>query len=228
MRLLVINPNSSPGVTRHIGTAAWRVALPGDEIVVTQADGAPPLIIDEEDARLAEQAVVETVLARGSGVDGIVVASFGDTGAEALRRLVDCPVVGIGHASLLTASALGGPFAIVSFSPAVVPSMQQLVTGYGMEGRLAGIHVVDLPLPEDPGEIQSAVQRALLERCREVAERGECSSIILGGGPLAGLALRLAPSLSLPVIDATMAAVQLQRSLQLFRGNEQAGCHGVT
>ncbi|PAU78281.1 aspartate/glutamate racemase family protein [Halomonas salipaludis] len=222
MRLLVINPNSSSGVTRHIGGAARLAALPGDEIVVTQADGAPPLIVDDGDARLAEQAVVDTVLAMGNGFDGIIVASFGDTGAAALRRVVDCPVVGIGHASLLTASALGGPFAVVSFATAVVPAMQQLVESYGMQGGLSGIHVVDLPLPEDPGEIQSALAGPLRERCREVAARNECRSIILGGGPLAGLALRLAPSLPLPVIDATVAAVQLQRSLQFSRGGGPA------
>ncbi|MFN2330248.1 MAG: aspartate/glutamate racemase family protein [Halomonas sp.] len=223
MRLLVINPNSSAGVTRHIGAAASGGALPGDEFIVTQADGAPTLIVDERDARLAEQAVVDTVLARGKGFDGIIVASFGDTGAESLRRIVDCPVVGIGHASLLTASALGGPFAVISFAPAVVPSMQRLVAGYGMQEWLAGIHVVDVPLPEDPGEIQSVVERPLLERCLEVSAQGECRSIVLGGGPLAGLAMRLAPSLSLPVIDATVAAVQLQRTLHFSRG----GCPGM-
>lgn len=227
MKLLVINPNSSPGVTQHIGAAARQAAMPGDEIIVTQAEGAPSLIVDEGDAQLAERAVVDTVLARADGVDGIIVASFGDTGAEALRRIVDCPVVGIGHASLLTASALSGPFAVVSFAPAVVPSMQRLVTGYGMQASLAGIHVVDLPLPEDPGEIQAAVEEPLLERCRELAAQGECRSIILGGGPLAGLAMRLAPSLSLPIIDATAAALQLQRTLYFSRGRCPAMFQGT-
>ncbi|MBD3896368.1 hypothetical protein IEI94_10945 [Halomonas sp. ML-15] len=227
MKLLVINPNSSTGVTRHIAAAARQAALPEDEIIVTQADGAPRLIVDERDARLAEQAVVNTVLARGEGVDGIIVASFGDAGAKALREIVDCPVVGIGHASLLTASALGGSFAVVSFAKAVVPSMQQLVVGYGMQASLAGIHVVDLPLPEDPGQIKAAVEGPLLERCREVVAQGECRSIILGGGPLAGLAMCLAPSLALPVIDATAAAVQLQRTLHFSRGRCPAMFQGT-
>lgn len=228
MRLLIINPNSSSGVTRHIGKAARQAARPGDEILAIEAHGAPALIVDEADAREAERAVVETVRAtveapRGE-FDGIVVASFGDTGAAALRDRVGCPVVGIGHASLLTAAALGGPFAIVSFAPAVVPSMRWMVEDYRMQHLFSGIHVVDTPLPDDPGEIQAVTAEALLARCREVAARGECRSIILGGGPLAGLAPRLASALPLPVIDPTMAAVQLQRSLQLFRGGERVLC----
>lgn len=228
MRLLIINPNSSPGVTRHIGDAARRVAHPGDDILAIEAQGAPALIVDETDTRKAERAVVATVQAtleaQRDAFDGIVVASFGDTGAAALRECVSCPVVGIGHASLLTAAALGGPFAIVSFAPAVVPAMRWMVEDYRMQHLFSGIHVVDMPLPDDPGDIQAAAADALLARSQEVAARGECRSIILGGGPLAGLAPRLASSLPLPVIDPTAAAVQLQRSLQMCRGSEPVRC----
>lgn len=218
MRLLVINPNSSPGVTRHISAAAMQAALPEDRIVVTQADGAPPLIVDARDAQRAEKAMIKTVLSSPTEFDGIIVASFGDTGIEALRQIVDCPVVGIGHASLLTATALGGPFAVVSFATAVIPGMQQLVERYGMQANLAGIYVIDRPLPKDPGQIQSVLEAPLLERCREVSALRNCRSIILGGGPLAGLATRLTSALPLPIIDATVAAMQLQRTLHFSCG----------
>ncbi|UYV18708.1 aspartate/glutamate racemase family protein [Halomonas qaidamensis] len=218
MRLLVINPNSSTSVTQHIAAAARMAANANDEILAIEASGAPPLIVSEADSRLAEQAVVNTVRSIESPLDGVIVASFGDTGADALRAFLPCPVVGIGHASLLTAAALGGPFAIVSFAPAVVPSMQAMVEHYQMQHLLSGIHVIDTPLPDDPGEIQATTADALQALCQQVAQQGNCRSIILAGGPLAGLALRIAPALPLPIIDATMAAVQLQRSLQLFGG----------
>lgn len=218
MRLLVINPNSSASVTRHIAAAACLAAGPDDEIVAVEAIGAPALIVDEADAIRAEQAVVNTVRGIETPVDGVIVASFGDTGADALRAFMPCPVVGIGHAALLTAAALGGQFAIVSFAPAVVPSMRAVVESYGMQHLLSDIHVIDIPLPDDPGEIQAVTADALLVLCQRVAANGECRSIILAGGPLAGLAQHIAPMLPLPLIDAPMAAVQLQRSLQLFCG----------
>lgn len=218
MRLLVINPNSSPGVTRHIAAAARLVAAPEDEILAIEAVGAPALIVDEADARCAEQAVVSTLRGLEEEVDGVIVASFGDTGADALRAFLPCPVVGIGHASLLTAAALGGPFAIVSFAPAVVPSMLWMVENYRMRHLLSDIHVIDTPLPADPGDIQEATREALQALCQRVAGQGDSRSIILGGGPLAGLAPQLAPALELPVIDPTVAAIQMQRSLQFFKG----------
>ncbi|APX92001.1 hypothetical protein BWR19_03010 [Halomonas sp. 1513] len=223
MRLLVINPNSSSSVTRHIASAARQVAAPGVEIVAMEATGAPPLIVDAADARRAEQAVVESVRGLAAPVDGVIVASFGDTGADALRAFLPCPVVGIGHASLLTAAALGGPFAIVSFAPAVVPSMRWMVEDYRMQHLFSGIHVIDTPLPDDPGEIQAVAAEALLALCLQVAEQGECRSIILAGGPLAGLAPQLAPALPLPLIDPTQAAVMLQHSLQAARGAPRSG-----
>lgn len=219
MRLLVINPNSSASVTRHIAAAACLAAGPDDEIVAVEAIGAPALIVDEADAIRSEQAVVNTVRGIETPVDGVIVASFGDTGADALRAFMPCPVVGIGHAALLTAAALGGQFAIVSFAPAVVPSMRAVVESYGMQHLLSDIHVIDMPLPDDPGKIQAVTADALLALCQRVAANGECRSIILAGGPLAGLAQHIAPMLPVPVIDAPMAAVQLQRSLQLFCGN---------
>lgn len=222
MRLLIINPNSSKGVTRHIATAARGALAEGDEILAMEAAGAPALIVNERDAQRAERAVVETVRELDTPVDGVIVASFGDTGANALRAFLRCPVVGIGHASLLTAAALGGPFAIVSFAPAVVPSMRWMVEDYRMQHLLSGIHTIDTPLPEDPGDIQGATRDALLALCQRVAQQKECRSIILGGGPLAGLAPLLAGELSIPLIDPTRSAVMLQYASGTFirAGNE--------
>ncbi|MDM7480628.1 MAG: aspartate/glutamate racemase family protein [Halomonas sp.] len=222
MRLLVINPNSSASVTHHIAAAARLAAAPDDEIWAVEAIGAPPLIVDEADARRAEQAVVNTVRGIEQPMDGVIVASFGDTGADALRAFLPCPVVGIGHAALLTAAALGGPFAMVSFAPAVVPSMRAVVESYGMQHLLSDIYVIDMPLPEAPGDIQLVTADALLALCRRVEAQGECRSIILAGGPLAGLAAQFSAQLSLPVIDAPTAAVHLLRTLHQFSGE-----HGV-
>ncbi|WP_249977311.1 aspartate/glutamate racemase family protein [Vreelandella olivaria] len=213
MRLLVINPNSSASVTRRIEMAIRSVITSRYDVLAIEATSAPALIINENDNSQAEQAVVDTVKHLGNKFDGIIVASFGDTGVYALRQWVTCPVIGIGHSALLTACAIGGPFAIVSFSPAVIPSMQQVVERYGMQHLLNGIHVVETPLPEDPGAIQVAVRGPLLELCKHIAEQGECRSIILGGGPLAGLAHQFAPEINIPIIDAPIAAVNLLRTL---------------
>jgi hypothetical protein len=91
MRLLIVNPNTSEGVTARIAAAADAVALPGDHFVTVSAASGPSLILTEADGLAATEGVLTAVARRAGGVDGIVLASFGDTGSEqpaaALPRL---------------------------------------------------------------------------------------------------------------------------------------------
>lgn len=212
MRLLVVNPNTSAGVTAAIAAAARAAAGRGDDVVTVGAPFGPALIVDEADARAAEAAVLACVDAHADGIDGIVVASFGDTAVDAIRARVAVPVVGIARAAFLAALAVGDRFSIVSFSPAVVPSMRAIVARYGFEDRLAGIRVLDDFALADPSDIAARALEPLTELCvRTAREAG--TALVLGGGPLAGLAARIAPHVDVPVIDGVGAAIALHRAL---------------
>ncbi len=212
MRLLIINPNTSDSVTRRIADAAALAANPSDVFQVVSAPFGVPLIVNEDDARAAIDAVVAAAKTHGGDVDGIVIASFGDTGIEAVRRIVGCAVIGIAKAAFLSALAVGKRFSIISFSPNVVPSLRQIVVEYGLSDCLASIRVVEDGHWDDPGEIQVELQDRLAAVCREaVADGGD--SLVLGGGPLAGLARRIGSEIPIPVIDGTVSAVHLMRTV---------------
>lgn len=85
MRVLVVNPNISDGVTARIRAAAEAAALPGERITTVAATGAPRLIVTPEDAARATAAVLAAVERHGGQADGIVLTSFGDTGIAAVR-----------------------------------------------------------------------------------------------------------------------------------------------
>jgi Asp/Glu/hydantoin racemase len=51
----------------------------------------------------------------------------------------------------------------------------------------------------------------MAQLCRACAAKG-AQSIVLGGGPLAGLAARIAPHCPVPVIDGTQAAIARLRA----------------
>jgi allantoin racemase len=212
MRLLIINPNTSDSVTRRIADAAALAANPGDVFQTVSAPFGVPLIVDEDDAKTAVDAVVAAAKAHGGEVDGIVIASFGDTGIEAVRRSVDCAVIGIAKAAFLAALAVGRRFSIVSFSPDVEPSLRRIVDHYGLSENLASIRVVEDGHWDDPGAIQIALHDRLADVCREaVADGGD--ALVLGGGPLAGLAGRIGSGIPVPVIDGTASAVHLMRAV---------------
>jgi Asp/Glu/hydantoin racemase len=214
MRLLIVNPNTSDGVTSRIAAAATAVARPEDQFTTVSAASGPPLIVTEADAAEAEAGVLEAVARHEGDVDGIVLASFGDTGAEALRSLHEgLPVLGIAEAAFEAARRIGGAFSIVSFAPEVADSFRRMAERHCMSDRLHRIATLPEPLAHDPADIADALFAPLRDLCLSCAAEG-VNCLILGGGPLAGLADRIGPDCPIPVIDGTQAAIdQLRRRL---------------
>lgn len=214
MRLLIVNPNTSPGVTRRIGAAAQSVARPGDRFVTVPAAFGPDLIVTPDDADRALDGVLAAVAEHAGDADGIILASFGDTGIDTVRARTSKPVAGIAHAAL-TEAAAAGRFAIVSFSPSVIRSLKAIVDHYGLTDHLDAVHVLPDGVWSDPGEIQTELKAPLLQLCRDVAARGGIDAIVLGGGPLAGLAGQFQPDVPLTLVDGTTAAItQLRHVLE--------------
>ena len=214
MRLLIVNPNTSPGVTRRIDDAAQAAARAGDHFVTVPAAFGPSLIVTPEDAHRALEGVLAAVAQHEDTADGIILASFGDTGIDAVRARTTKPVAGIAHAAL-TAAAAAGRFAIVSFSPSVAPSLEAIVGHYGLLGHLDAVHVLPECAWSDPGEIQAELRTPLLALCQDVAARGGIDAIILGGGPLAGLAGQFQDDVPVMLVDGTTAAIaSLRKSIE--------------
>lgn len=211
MRLLIVNPNTSSGVTARIREAAEAVAHPGDSFTVCSAAFGPELIVTPEDTRLAVEGVLAAVAAHRAPVDGIVLASFGDTGADEVRALrPGLPVVGIAAAAYAAARTLGGPFGIVTFGTRLAPALRQSAERHGHGDLLLGVEALDDVDIGDPGSVQARCAAGLADLARGMAAQG-AASVVLGGGPLAGLAGKI--DAGLPVIDGTQAAVGLLRGL---------------
>lgn len=212
MRWLIVNPNSSAGVTARIDAAARAAALPAEVIRTVAAEGAPPLIVTPEDATLAEAGVVAAVRSHAGQADGVVIASFGDTGIARVRAAVALPVEGIAESAFRAALGYGPCFAIASFDASVEPSLRGIVEHYGLGAHLAGVEVLRGAVWSDPGAIGDELAADIGRMCRDISRRPEIDSIVLGGGPLAGLARRLQPSVRLPLIDGTEAAIARLRA----------------
>lgn len=212
MQLLIVNPNTSEGVTARIAAAAEAVAMPGDRFTTVSAASGPRLIVTEEDARSATEGVMQAVERHRGQIDGIVLGSFGDTGADRLRvRFPHMPILGIAEAAFMAVRQIGGPFSIVTFAPEVVPSLRMMAERHGMTKPLMRIAAVPRPLSHDPSEVADLLFEELRDLCLSTASEG-AGCIILGGGPLAGLAGRLAPTFPVPLIDGTQAAIAQLRS----------------
>lgn len=211
MRLLIVNPNTSAGVTARIRAAAEAVAAPGDRFTTVSAASGPALIVTEADAEAAVEGVLQAVAQHRGPIDGIILASFGDTGAQAVRRQYPhLPVIGIAEAAFNEVKRSGGPFAIVTFAPEVAGPLADKAAEHGVAHALMKVASPGIPLSSDPANVADVMLSVLCDLCRECEAEG-AHSIVLGGGPLAGLASRLSDCCKCALVDGTQSAVRQLR-----------------
>ena len=76
---------------------------------------------------------------QSGGCDGVIVGASLDSGVRAGRELLDVPVIGITEAALHMACLLGGRFGLVTLSARSAAVTREMVEGYGLLGRMAGM-----------------------------------------------------------------------------------------
>ena len=212
MLIRVINPNTTASMTRTIGRAAARVAGSGVTVQAVNPGSGPASIESHYDEALAVPGVVEEILAGDAeGVDGYVIACFGDPGLLAARELARGPVVGIAEAAMRTATYLGRSFSVVTTLARTIGRARDLADQFGVAYACAGYHAIDLPVLEL--ETDPATYATLLDQCRRALAEDGSDVIVLGCAGFAPLATTLQGDLGVPVVDGVAAGVATVRGL---------------
>lgn len=196
--VLLINPNSSEQTT----AAMLRIVMQHLPDVQGWTNvAAPKMITDPEALAQAAGSIADADLPPASAV---IVAAFGDPGADALAQRLDSPVIGIGAAAARAAGQDGAPFAVVTTTPKLAPAIDALMKAHG-SGYL-GCFLT----PGDPEALMAdpaALDRALIRACR-AATQTQAQRVIIGGGPLAEAAIRIASEVAVPLVQPLVAACQ--------------------
>ena len=205
--VLLINPNTSTATTAMMHALA-RAALPAhlDLRSVTAGQGAAMITSDAELATAVDQ-VRRLGLHHAPQVAAIVVAAFGDPGLQALRDEVDVPVLGIGESSMHEAASGGRRFGVATTTPGLQASIARAVARLGLTPWFSGTRVPagdPLRLAGEPG-LQDA---ALAQAVHECIAHDGAQAVVIGGGPLAQSAERIAGRFGVPVISPVAAAMR--------------------
>jgi Asp/Glu/hydantoin racemase len=114
-RLLLINPNTNAATTAAMVAIAQDAAGERTEVEGLTAPFGVPLITNEEALAVAARAVLDLVgRADVEGVDGVIIAAFGDPALAKVRTILPVPVTGIAEAGMLEAGTDGRPFSVVT------------------------------------------------------------------------------------------------------------------
>lgn len=221
MNVLLINPNTSQGVTERIRAAAEAAAGPGTNVVALTAARGVPYIATRAEAAIGAAIVLEMLAEHWTSADAAVIAAFGDPGLGGARELFDIPVVGLAEAAMLTACMLGRRFAIVSFAQALGPWYRECVEYHGLTGRLAGIRLLDGAFGAI-ADVQEENEALLSELATRSVAEDDADVIVLAGAPLAGLAAKVRDRIPVPVIDGVAAAVKQAELLAALQPRKAA------
>ena len=212
MKLLLVNPNITEAITGVMLAEARRVAARETEIVSATAAFGTLYIENRAEAAIAAHAVLDALAEHAVGCDAAVVAAFGDPGLAAARELMDIPVTGISESALLTAWTLGRRFSIVCMSARLRTWYAECVAEHGLAARLASVRALEVPVT-DITRARDELAEPLLALCQRAVDEDEAEVVILGGGPVAGLAHRLAHRLPVPLLDGVSCAVPIAEML---------------
>lgn len=207
MRILLINPNTTPAVTdlvaRHVRTIAGAAAT---IIPVTGRFGAR-YIASRAASAIAAHAALDALAEHVAGCDAVYLACFGDPGLAALREVSPVPVIGMAEAACLAASAGSRRFAIVTGGVLWGPMLTEFVTGIGLRDHLTGVRTVAPTGGEIAADPEAALS-ALAAACTACATQDGAEAVILGGAALAGLAARIQPDVPVPVLCSVEAGTR--------------------
>jgi allantoin racemase len=209
LRILVLNPNSSPEFTEIIAREARLVGGPGTEFVEATAFFGPRYIGSRATVAIAGHAAVDAlarILAKDPNFDAAILAGFGAQGVPAMREIAPFPVVGMLEASVSAAMQLGSRFSILTGGDRWVPMLEEQLYAQGLSSRVASVRAIPLTGAEIAADQDRALSllAELSETCvRE--DRAEC--VILGGAAVAGLARRIADRVSVPLLDSVATSV---------------------
>ncbi len=206
-RILLINPNISERSTEMMLAVARPLLPPGVSLRGMGASIGATMIVDEAGLAAGAAEVVRIGTAEAGDADAIVVAAFGDPGAQRLRALLSIPVIGIGEAAMREAATGGRRFGIATTTPRLVRSIEACVRGLGLDGMFTGVRVPGgdpLTLAADP----TAQEDALAAAATACIERDGAEAVIIGGGPLSATAARLRRRFGIAIVEPVPAAMR--------------------
>ncbi len=212
MNIILINPNTTEAMTTRMHTAVSPLMGEGAKLTAITADYGAPSIEGYYDEVFAVPPMIEALKPIADQVDGVVVGCFDDTGVDALRCLLDVPVVGICQAAMQAAAVVANKFSIVTTLPVSVPALEHLVLRYGFERLCGRVRAADIPVLDLEENTEKATRLIAAELERALAEDG-AEAIVLGCAGMVELSRSLTERYGVPVIEGVGAAVKLVEGL---------------
>jgi allantoin racemase len=212
MRIQIINPNTTRIFTERLRLSALSIAGVGTEVLAVNPDVGAASIESHSEEAIGALGVMNLV-ARGEadGIDGYVIACFGDTGVHQAREIARGPVVGMTEAALFTAAIIAWRFSIVTLPPRTRAHSARVLHETGLSHRCT-LRAVEVPVLDLEDEVAASYPIIAAEARRAIEEDG-AEAIVLGCAGLVEIVEPLSTELGVPVIDGVLAGIKMAEGL---------------
>jgi len=217
LKIMIINPTTAASSDLETEQEFAGYASPGTQISVARIDYGPASIECELDKAICVHSFLHKAQqAEAEGYDAIISDCYCDPAVKPARELLSIPVVGPAEASMHFAATLGHRFSVVTVLPNIVPTIEHLADQYGLDGKLASVRYVNIPVLElaDKGKLIDALHREMLAAIRE----DQAHVLVVGCTGMMGVARELQRRLKqdgyeVPVVDPVGASLKFAEAL---------------
>jgi allantoin racemase len=209
VKLLLANPNATDAVTKACAELARAAAAPDTDIVSWTNRSGPPVVDSFYGDAMAARPLAQALAALTPVPDGVVLAGFGSYGTNAVKEVLDVPVVSLAEAAMAYAVPLCHRFAIVTTSSRMIAYTEDLVQALGFSARCAAVRAVELP---PLGAPEPSAEELVTRLAAEAAATG-AELVILGGSRLSPHAAALRVRTAVTVVEPVACAVTMAESL---------------
>jgi len=210
MKILIINPNSDPGMTEAIRNAAKNYADGEIEVKCRLTEDAPRFIETYEDKIKAAPGMMRLIRENEQEYDAFIIACHCDPNLDLVKEITTKPVVGIGEASMRMAAMLGHSFSVVSSELHSIPNKEALIRKYHLQDVCVSVRA-----PRDEMSAASDEEK-FLDTARLAVEEDMAEVIVLGCAGMAGLDKQIQEELGVPVLDGVVCSLIVAAGLARY------------
>jgi allantoin racemase len=205
--ILVVNPNSNVQMTGAIRRRAREYAGTRLRVRCITNRSAPRLIETYADMAEAAPNMRRLVRTHENTSDGFVIACHYDPYLDMIKEMTPKPALGIGEASLRTASMLGRRFSLITNDPRSIPIHEELIRKYHLQDALASIRAPEVGLPS------LTETEIYLEEAKAALLDDRAEAIVMGCAGLSGMDKEIQRRLGVLVLDGVICALFLVEGL---------------
>ena len=212
MKIILINPNTTESMTTRMYEAVSPLLGTDVDLTALTAIYGAPSIEGYYDEVFAVPPMVEMLTPIADEIDGVVVGCFDDTGVDALRTILDVPVIGICQAAMQTAAVLATRFSIITTLRRSVPALEHLVIKYGFERMCVKVRAADIPVLDLEANESTSV-KLITNEIELALKEDDAEAIVLGCAGMIDFSRTLTRQYGVPVIEGVGSAIKLIEGL---------------